>query len=1126
MFIKRLSMAALCAAFAISVTSCSNEETITNDNLSIVSSLDPEDCNDKTEGALSFVKPEATMYICSEGEWIAMSDHEAIQYRCESKELKDKSGFAIICDGDTIGIINNGKDGTDGKNGADGKDGKNGTNGTNGKDGTNGTNGTNGIDGVSADTAAINKSIKDALSSASAKNQEDFDNAISILSSASTRNQNDFDEALKNLSSAADMLSEDINKKFGDAYSSWSEELEDKACAIVDTARDYERAVISVTIKCGDVQTTMEIPFTVVNEKLAKVYSKHVMVRFPVQTSKKTSSEIYEDVWTNFKGGDNAELTVMNLDEKFAPNGKVFLQDLFAAANTPFVTVEETNEKTAEYKIVRLEGDLDITNLSTPFVKLRVKLNLTDNTYSVYEEFASSAADVIYNAYADLSEESDTIVIDFLTDYKAARVKNLIDGGSEFAVANKQANKELANALYLEKEGSKEYPMFENYAPNQIGLAENFNSIVWVMALINQQGKTPGFNKVYNAFRNVFAEKGNFNTAIATTYAGVERSMFFVDYLALLIDANFFKQNYIQHGDFITETNSWSSTDAVYYKFVQNGFKDAYKLDASKAKDFKESNYSSKVYKSTVEGGYFRYFEYLESDKIWYPITLWAAGIATAEKVCDTETANTNFLYTYDGIDENAVCVCNNGECGWQKADNVCVGRNEGDKGSTLFTYEYKGGYTSVIAEYKCVEESCMPSDTTTCDNLGLVPEVSINSSSSAASSSSNGKDPKKIVNETLGTCNAENIGVEKSFDIKNAELATTTGNTIFWCNGKTWVEKTPLGVCTETVMRNAEVKYRAGTPYKCDYLDGEGIYAWIFASEQDVQNNACHYGNADQKVFSANKDYICETDEELDDNDNHIHNWHKVSLEQFLGTCDEDLMYDQETPVMFNNRYYKCDCIDGSNYKWVDAETDQKIGYLCLHDRSSAGRWIYPDTVGGNKFDYYLCTVNDNKESEWIKLDNVGYCNLQGENLKLNGVAKKDKFICKYNDEYYYKDASSNSNATWISVNEYCGKPNGTPTAPTNAHAVNNSCVFPISAEVAIGENDTTSLSDDAETTLYYSYDNSVYFTYTEVEKGEYGWDFTALVKFYCPARTGRNVKGAKCWFENEIHTYNFGWN
>ncbi|WP_298770546.1 hypothetical protein, partial [uncultured Fibrobacter sp.] len=96
---KRLSTAALCAAFAISAISCSSDETITNDNLSIVSSLDPEDCNDKTEGTMNFVKPKATMYVCSEGEWIAMSDQEAIQYRCESRELKDKSGFAIVCDG-------------------------------------------------------------------------------------------------------------------------------------------------------------------------------------------------------------------------------------------------------------------------------------------------------------------------------------------------------------------------------------------------------------------------------------------------------------------------------------------------------------------------------------------------------------------------------------------------------------------------------------------------------------------------------------------------------------------------------------------------------------------------------------------------------------------------------------------------------------------------------------------------------------------------------------------------------------------------------------------------------------------------------------------------------------------
>ena len=201
---KVLPYAALCVACAFYFTSCGDDETVFNDNLNIVSELDPEDCNDKTEGSMTFVKPKATMYVCSEGEWIAMNDQEAIKYRCESKELKDKSGFDIICDGETIGTIKNGlsgadgKDGKDGKAGADGKDGidgKNGKDGSNGKNGTNGTNGVNGKngengkDGVSADTAAINKAVNETLTKAAAKSQNDVNDAISALSSASAQNQ-------------------------------------------------------------------------------------------------------------------------------------------------------------------------------------------------------------------------------------------------------------------------------------------------------------------------------------------------------------------------------------------------------------------------------------------------------------------------------------------------------------------------------------------------------------------------------------------------------------------------------------------------------------------------------------------------------------------------------------------------------------------------------------------------------------------------------------------------------------------------------------------------------------------------------------------------------------------------
>ena len=138
----KLGLAAFAASLAL--TACGDDVLLSEEQFTTVNSLKDDDCNDKTEGSMAFVKSKATMYVCSEGEWIAMKDQDAIQYRCESKELKDKSGYAIICDGDTLAVLNNGKDGADGKDGVNGKDGKD---GINGKDGTNGTNGKDGADG-------------------------------------------------------------------------------------------------------------------------------------------------------------------------------------------------------------------------------------------------------------------------------------------------------------------------------------------------------------------------------------------------------------------------------------------------------------------------------------------------------------------------------------------------------------------------------------------------------------------------------------------------------------------------------------------------------------------------------------------------------------------------------------------------------------------------------------------------------------------------------------------------------------------------------------------------------------------------------------------------------------------
>ena len=54
---------------------------------------------------------------------------------CKTEPLDDDSGLKIICGGDSVGVVLNGKDGKDGADGKDGEDGKSGADGKNGKDG-------------------------------------------------------------------------------------------------------------------------------------------------------------------------------------------------------------------------------------------------------------------------------------------------------------------------------------------------------------------------------------------------------------------------------------------------------------------------------------------------------------------------------------------------------------------------------------------------------------------------------------------------------------------------------------------------------------------------------------------------------------------------------------------------------------------------------------------------------------------------------------------------------------------------------------------------------------------------------------------------------------------------------
>ena len=868
-----LKLAIAASAMTMLFAGCGDDVLVSEEvaqSFSTVESIDPDDCNSKSEGSMAFVKKTSTMYVCTDGEWVALNDQDAIEYRCSTKQVKknDKTGLEIICDGETIGTVYNGEDG---ENGAPGKNGKNGENG----------------DSVDMDELndAINKSISKGLedvsedlskqlSDASAKNKKDLDKQLdeatdemnkdldSKLSSASAKHDKDVDDLDKKLSSASAKSKKD-NKEISDKLddvndklSSASKNQEDLDKKLSSLADEYDKScklndepiisedgkTVTVSVKCGTAEKTFVANLD--DENLKNVYKKHVVVRLPVQTEKTTSSEdVYEEIWKSLKGGKHTELTVVDLDEKLNATGKMFVTDLFADATKKgaFVTVEETNTKAIEYKVVRLEGDIEVTNLSTPIVQLRVKLNLENPT-----SWASAATftDVIYTAITDLSDESETVVIDFLTDYKAERVKYLVQkNGEKFVEASADANAQLAAALSLVKEPS-ELEAFEHYLPGSegVGLNEYFNSIVWVMALIDQSRKVPNFNKIYNEYRKVFAEQGSFNKAIETTYNGIEQSLFFVDYLALLINANFYKWNCAMEDGYLKpwklsngecETYEYSREDEVYYKLIQDGFVSTYGLDVDKAEPYGEGY---KLQKYEFEYGYFHYFVYNEAEKIWYPLE----DIATIIKLegagdCDADkaAAHTTVHFRKDGLDNTYECKTTSGDrAEWVYDENVCNGREEGD---AVIYYNNNNKLVSTTCKKQCYDSDGRPTSETT-DGCQMIPADDPYYVGEQVGRAKNGKSNDEILNPAegegpLGKCgNAENpVGTIKSFDEMDAERSTTTGHADYICNGKKWVKASPVDLyCVGDKVQPTEQKIgdedlaELGMQFdqKCEYED------------------------------------------------------------------------------------------------------------------------------------------------------------------------------------------------------------------------------------------------------------------------------------------------------------------
>ena len=132
------------SVFSILFTACGDETTenitqINQTDIEVVSSTkELPKCTKDNVGQQAFVKGESSTLICVDNKWVATtsSGKDTVIVKeasnCTTKELKDKSGVKIVCNGDSVGVVLNGKNGTKGDKGDTGAAGKDGTNGKNG----------------------------------------------------------------------------------------------------------------------------------------------------------------------------------------------------------------------------------------------------------------------------------------------------------------------------------------------------------------------------------------------------------------------------------------------------------------------------------------------------------------------------------------------------------------------------------------------------------------------------------------------------------------------------------------------------------------------------------------------------------------------------------------------------------------------------------------------------------------------------------------------------------------------------------------------------------------------------------------------------------------------------------
>ena len=119
-------------------------DDVTNDSVvkaeSFADKADLPSCSEKYEGMFATIPSKGDIYFCTQKKWQTVvsgksADAKVEEPTCSTVELADKSGFKVVCGGDSVAVVKNGAKGAQGEKGEDGNPGSKGPEGDPGSKG-------------------------------------------------------------------------------------------------------------------------------------------------------------------------------------------------------------------------------------------------------------------------------------------------------------------------------------------------------------------------------------------------------------------------------------------------------------------------------------------------------------------------------------------------------------------------------------------------------------------------------------------------------------------------------------------------------------------------------------------------------------------------------------------------------------------------------------------------------------------------------------------------------------------------------------------------------------------------------------------------------------------------------